>query len=252
MSVSPLIARQIPIREGEKVTGFVDVALERAYHYVPGKPSEPIALPDELSEREARARTQLLEQLADHDDNLLEQLLMDQVPEPGTIFADLQRETSDNLGVSVLFGSAQNGWGVRRLLKALATSAGSEATAARLGVDAPAIHALNLSWRLGRPHCPGPCDRRARPENTDFSSGDEHGRQARVRGPRRQDHQDHRSGQWRHYRRRQGDGVKAGDWLGAGNLPSLIDISLPSQLRVGNHPPTARTTSAVRCAGPHP
>ena len=36
MSVSPLIARQIPIRDGEKVTGFVDVALERAYHYVPG------------------------------------------------------------------------------------------------------------------------------------------------------------------------------------------------------------------------
>ena len=37
---------------------------------------------------------------------LLEQLLMDQVPEPGTIFADLARETGDNLGVSVLFGSA--------------------------------------------------------------------------------------------------------------------------------------------------
>ena len=107
MSVSPLIARQIPIREGEKVTGFVDIALERAYHYVPGKPSEA----DRPSRRSGRARgagerTQLLEQLADHDDNLLEQLLMDQVPEPGTIFADLKRETSDNLGVSVLFGSA--------------------------------------------------------------------------------------------------------------------------------------------------
>ena len=83
MSVSPLIARQIPIRDGEKVTGFVDVALERAYHYGPGKPSEPIALPEELAEREAEARTQMLEQLADHDDELLEQLLMDQVPEPG-------------------------------------------------------------------------------------------------------------------------------------------------------------------------
>ena len=76
MSVSPLIARQIPIREGEKVTGFVDVALERAFHYVPGKPSEQIALPEELADREAQARTQLLEQLADHDDTLLEQLLI--------------------------------------------------------------------------------------------------------------------------------------------------------------------------------
>ena len=108
MSVSPLIARQIPIRDGEKVTGFVDVALERAYHYVPGKPSEPIALPDEMAEREAEARTQLLEQLAEHDDALLEALLMDQVPEPGTIFSDLKRETSDNLGVSVLFGSERS------------------------------------------------------------------------------------------------------------------------------------------------
>ena len=45
MSVSPLIARQIPIRDGEKVTGFVDLALERAFHYAPGKPSEPIAHP---------------------------------------------------------------------------------------------------------------------------------------------------------------------------------------------------------------
>src|SRR5918996_3500258 len=145
MSVSPLIARQIPIREGEKVTGFIDVALERAYHYVPGKPSEPIALPEEFAEREAQARTQLLEQLADHDDNLLEQLLMDQVPEPGTIFSDLRRETSDNLGVSVLFGSAQNGWGVGRLLKALRHEApGPESTSARLGVDAPALHAFKI------------------------------------------------------------------------------------------------------------
>ena len=32
MSVSPLIARQIPIRDGDKVTGFVDLALERAFH----------------------------------------------------------------------------------------------------------------------------------------------------------------------------------------------------------------------------
>ena len=36
MIESPLIARWIPIREGEKVTGFVDIALERAYYYRPG------------------------------------------------------------------------------------------------------------------------------------------------------------------------------------------------------------------------
>ena len=74
MSVSPLIARQLPIREGDKVTGFVDLALERAYHYEPGKASTPIAIPDAIAGDEKTARTQMLEQLADHDDALLEQL----------------------------------------------------------------------------------------------------------------------------------------------------------------------------------
>jgi elongation factor G len=233
MSVSPLIARQLPIREGEKVTGFVDIALERAYHYVAGKPSEPIALPEDLADREAQARTQLLEQLADHDDTLLEQLLMDQVPEPGTIFADLRRETSDNLGVSVLFGSAQNGFGVRRLLKALRHEApGPESTAARLGVDSPAVYAfkvfhggsvgrLALARALG-----GPIQ-----ENSDFkTSSDEHGRLGAlfaVQGDKTTKISEASNGDV--VALAKVDGVKPGDWLGAGKLPSPVDVSLPSR-----------------------
>ena len=233
MSVSPLIARQIPIREGEKVTGFIDVALERAYHYVPGKPSEPIALPDDLTAREAEARTHLLEQLADHDDTLLEQLLMDQVPEPGTIFADLQRETSDNLGVSVLFGSAQNGWGIRRLLKALRHEApGPESTAQRLGVDAPALHAFKIyhGGSVGRlafaRAIGGPIH-----ENSDFkSTSGEHGRLGAlfsVQGDKTNKLSEAGNGDIVAVAKV--DGVKGGDWLGAGNLPSPIEISLPSR-----------------------
>ena len=146
MSVSPLIARQVPIREGDKVTGFVDLALERAYHYRPGTSSEQIVMPIDLADREAEARTQMLERLADHDDNLLEQLLMDQVPEQATIFADLARETGENLGVSVLFGSASSSWGVRRLLKALRHEApGPEATARRLSVSDPSLYAFKIN-----------------------------------------------------------------------------------------------------------
>ena len=233
MSVSPLIARQIPIREGEKVTGFIDVALERAYHYVPGKESEPMALPEELAEREAQARTQLLEQLADHDDNLLEQLLMDQVPEPGTVFADLKRETSDNLGVSVLFGSAQNGWGVRRLLKALRHEApGPESTAARLGVDAPAVNAFKVyhggtvgRLALGRV-IGGPVH-----ENSDFkSSSGEHGRLGAlfsVQGDKTAKIAEASNGDIVAVAKV--DSVKSGDWLGAGKLPPPVEISLPSR-----------------------
>ena len=233
MSVSPLIARQIPIREGEKVTGFIDVALERAYHYVPGKPSEPIALPDDLAGREAEARTHLLEQLADHDDTLLEQLLMDVVPEPGTIFADLQRETSDNLGVSVLFGSAQNGWGVRRLLKALRHEApGPEATAQRLGVDAPALNAFKIyhGGSVGRLALAraigGPVH-----ENSDFkSTSGEHGRLGAlfsVQGDKTSKISEAANGDIVAVAKV--DGVKSGDWLGAAGLPPPIEISLPSR-----------------------
>ena len=59
----------------------------------------------------------MLEQLADHDDDLLEQLLNDQVPAPETVFHDLARETGESLGVPLLFGSASSSWGVRRLFR---------------------------------------------------------------------------------------------------------------------------------------
>ena len=49
---------------------FVDVGLERAFHYVPGKPSERTEIPSALMEREVADRMHLLEQLADHDDAL--------------------------------------------------------------------------------------------------------------------------------------------------------------------------------------
>jgi elongation factor G len=153
MSASPLIARQIPIRDGEKITGFVDIALERAFYYRPGKPSEQKEIPPELSDREASERFHMLEQLADHDDALLEQLLMDEVPDPKTVYADLSRETGEGLVVPVLFGSALNGFGVRRLMKAFRHDAPPpEVAAERLGAkDACAfIFKVSHGGSMGR------------------------------------------------------------------------------------------------------
>src|SRR2546423_5975894 len=116
MSVSPLIARQIPIWDGEKVSGFVDLALERAFKYRAGKESERIEIPPELQEREIEARTHMLEQLADHDDELLEQLLMDEVPSREKVLQDLARETGESIGVSVLFSCATSSRCVGRVL----------------------------------------------------------------------------------------------------------------------------------------
>lgn len=136
MSAAALVARQIPIRSGDHVDGFVDLALERAYHYRPGKPSEQIPIPSEVEAVEASARFHMLEQLSDHDDVLLEQLLSDETPDPDVVFSDLTRETAAGQAVPVLFGSALNGFGVRRLMKMLRHDApGVERTAERLGLD---------------------------------------------------------------------------------------------------------------------
>ena len=140
MSTATLVARQIPILAGERVAGFVDLALERAYHYQPGKRSQQVPLAAHLRENEAAARAHMLEQLADHDDALLEQLLSDETPSLDTIFGDLTRETAAGLVVPVLFGSALNGFGVRRLLKMLRhDTPPASATAQRLGIEGAAI-----------------------------------------------------------------------------------------------------------------
>jgi elongation factor G len=141
----PLVARQIPISKGDQVAGFVDLALERAFAYRPGKASERVDIPADLSAIEAEARFHMLEQLADYDDELMEQLLYEQ-PQSGTIFADLTRETGQALIAPVFFGSASNGFGVRRLLKALRHDTPEPSAAAlRLGADGPCAYVFKTS-----------------------------------------------------------------------------------------------------------
>lgn len=146
LSAASFVARQIPIQAGERVAGFIDLALERAYHYQPGQRSQQVPLAVHLRDDEAAARFHMLEQLADHDDALLEQLLEDEVPSLGTIFGDLARETAEGLVVPLLFGSALNGFGIRRLLKMLRhDTPKATRTAARLGIDGGAACVFKIS-----------------------------------------------------------------------------------------------------------
>jgi elongation factor G len=146
MSGAPLVARQIPIREGETITGFVDIALERAHKYVPGKESERIEIPAELAEREANERGHLLETLADHDDELLETLLMDEKPSLDLVLKDLTEEARANQVVPVMFGSALNGFGVRRLLKLMRHEAPDVSrAAARMGANGKGLHVFKVA-----------------------------------------------------------------------------------------------------------
>ncbi|OYW46223.1 MAG: elongation factor G [Novosphingobium sp. 12-63-9] len=147
LSREPLALRQFPIRQGDQVTGFVDIALERAWRYRPGQPSEPVDIPGDLVVREQDERQQLLETLADFDDDLMEALVMDQQPDQAVVLADLATDTATNKLVPVLFGSALQDGGVRRLLKLLRHEApGPDAAAARLGIaGGPALHVFKVA-----------------------------------------------------------------------------------------------------------
>ena len=119
ISERPLVLRQVPIREGDNVTGYIDLVSERAYRYKPGQASDLIKIPDALATDEQVARTELLEALADFDDKLLEKLLEDVVPSPKEIYHELSKDLREDRVVPVFFGAAEKDHGVRRLLKAL-------------------------------------------------------------------------------------------------------------------------------------
>jgi elongation factor G len=135
-STKPLVLRQIPIWKDGVATGFVDLASERAFVYRTNAPSEIIELPETVSEREKEARFHMLEQLADHDDELMEQLLSDVQTSRDKIFQDLTQEFRDGLICPVLLGSARDNHGIFRLLKALRHEAPTiDVTARRLKLE---------------------------------------------------------------------------------------------------------------------
>jgi elongation factor G len=134
-SRTKLILRQIPTFSGDIVSGFVDLALERAFVYKEYAPSQVVPLEGDAADLEKTARFSMLETLADHDDELMEQLLEDIQPPRDKVFDDLTRELRDGLVCPVLMGTAARANGVLRLLKALRhESPGPADTAKRLGV----------------------------------------------------------------------------------------------------------------------
>jgi elongation factor G len=136
-SQRPLVLRQIPIWENGIATGFVDLALERAFIYREHAPSVVVDLPEHTKDRERDARFSMLERLADYDDGLMEQLLADIEPPRDLVFDDLARDLSEGKICPVLLGSAANGNGIGRLLKAIRHEVPSvEAAATRAGFPA--------------------------------------------------------------------------------------------------------------------
>ncbi|MFB2980491.1 elongation factor G [Microseira sp. BLCC-F43] len=147
VSSRPLVPHQYPIGQGENLAGFIDLVSEQAYHYHPGAAADPVPLPDELKEQEQEARTEMLEELANFDDHLLEELLEEINPPQEEILRDLKMELGADLIVPVFFGVAEKDFGIRPLLEALLREAPEpETTAQKRGItqknDTPVAQVL--------------------------------------------------------------------------------------------------------------
>ena len=123
VSDRPVIPHQYAIGRGEDLVGHIDLVTEKAYAYTMDGPSEPIELPEEYKEREQAARQEMLETLADFDDDLMELLLEDQEPPAADILRHMQNTLGADQVVPVFMGVAEHEMGARRLLEALVKEA---------------------------------------------------------------------------------------------------------------------------------
>jgi elongation factor G len=151
VSSRPLVPHQYPIAQGDKLVGFIDLVTEQAFHYHPGAPADPVALPESLHAEEKAARQEMLEGLAEFDDRLLEELLEDIEPPQDEIIQDLKLELGADLIVPVFLGVGEQDYGVRHLLDALVREAPDPSvTAERRGFkatgDAPIAQVLKTYY----------------------------------------------------------------------------------------------------------
>jgi len=152
LSSRPVVPHQYAIGRGEDLLGYIDLVTEQAYAYRKGGPSDRIPLPEEYREREQAARREMLETLADFDDDLLEKLLEDQQPPEEQILRDLRKTLGADQVVPVFMGVAEQDLGVRRFVEALAKEAPDpNERAQQLGLDGagpPLIQVLK-NYHLG-------------------------------------------------------------------------------------------------------
>jgi elongation factor G len=144
-----IVLRQWPIRAADgHVRGAVDLISERAFEYREGESSRLIEMPAEIHDREQLARAELLEQLADFDDHLMEELIEEHEPASEEVYAVLAAAHRENRVMAAYFGSASHHNGLTRLMKALRHEAPAvTAVGSRLGLEAPAAIAVASDFK---------------------------------------------------------------------------------------------------------
>ena len=116
----PLVI-QLPIGSEEKFRGVVDVMLNKAWEFGADADAEAveIPMPDSEKERAAKARHQLIERIAELDDEVMVDYLDGVDITTDDLIHALRRITLANRGVPVLCGTALRNKGVQMLLDAV-------------------------------------------------------------------------------------------------------------------------------------
>ena len=113
----------IPAGEGELFSGVIDLLNMKFRTYneeTQGTSFDDLEVPEDMLETANEYREKLLEAVAEHDDNLLEQFLQDEELDPVKVMAAVRKATIANDMVPVLCGSAFKNKGVQKLLDAIA------------------------------------------------------------------------------------------------------------------------------------
>jgi elongation factor G len=113
---------QLPIGEGELFTGIVDLFTMRARFYSEeskGLTFVEEAIPTDLEPEARRLHIELIEAVADHDDEVAERYLSEHDVPGDMLMRALRRATIDCSVVPVLCGSSFKNKGVQRLLDAV-------------------------------------------------------------------------------------------------------------------------------------
>lgn len=119
----PLVVRQVPINKGEETQGYIALSSNRAYYFADGEykdnKSNHKEIPSEFSDEVELGRQEMFEAVADFDDDFMEVVLEDGIPSMEEIYNVMKKAFQDGLVAPVFFGSGEQDYGIKRLLKAL-------------------------------------------------------------------------------------------------------------------------------------
>lgn len=153
VSSRPVVPHQYAIGRGESLVGYIDLVTELAYAYQDGAAADRIELPEDYREREQAARAEMLETLADFDDDLMEKLLEEQEPSSDEILTDLRKTLKADQVVPVFMGVAERDMGMRRFVEALVAEAPEpDERASRLGIDPDGPVVVQILKNYHQPH----------------------------------------------------------------------------------------------------